>query len=34
VFDHLGLREHCHPNYSGPFVLDPDGNNMEAVCHR
>jgi catechol 2,3-dioxygenase-like lactoylglutathione lyase family enzyme len=28
-----GLREHYHPNYSGAFVLDPDGNNVEAVCH-
>ena len=23
-----------HPNYYGAFVLDPDGNNVEAVCHR
>ncbi len=29
-----GLREHYHPNYYGAFVLDPDGNNIEAVCHR
>ena len=21
-------------NYYGAFVLDPDGNNVEAVCHR
>jgi catechol 2,3-dioxygenase-like lactoylglutathione lyase family enzyme len=28
-----GLREHYHPNYYGAFVLDPDGNNVEAVCH-
>lgn len=28
-----GLREHYHPNYYGAFVLDPDGNNIEAVCH-
>jgi hypothetical protein len=21
-------------NYYGAFVLDPDGNNIEAVCHR
>jgi catechol 2,3-dioxygenase-like lactoylglutathione lyase family enzyme len=28
-----GLRPHYHPNYYGPFVLDPDGNNVEAVCH-
>jgi len=29
-----GLRPHYHPNYFGAFVLDPDGNNIEAVCHR
>jgi catechol 2,3-dioxygenase-like lactoylglutathione lyase family enzyme len=23
-----------HPAYYGAFVLDPDGNNIEAVCHR
>jgi hypothetical protein len=23
-----------HPQYYGAFVLDPDGNNAEAVCHR
>jgi catechol 2,3-dioxygenase-like lactoylglutathione lyase family enzyme len=23
-----------HPNYFGVFVRDPDGNNVEAVCHR
>jgi catechol 2,3-dioxygenase-like lactoylglutathione lyase family enzyme len=23
-----------HPGYYGAFVLDPDGNNVEAVCHR
>ena len=28
-----GVREHYHPNYYGAFVLDPDGNNIEAVCH-
>ena len=28
-----GLRPHYHPNYFGAFVLDPDGNNIEAVCH-
>ena len=22
-----------HPGYYGAFVLDPDGNNIEAVCH-
>jgi catechol 2,3-dioxygenase-like lactoylglutathione lyase family enzyme len=29
-----GLREIYHPSYYGAFVLDPDGNNVEAVCHR
>lgn len=28
-----GLRAHYHPNYYGAFVLDPDGNNIEVVCH-
>lgn len=28
-----GLREHYHPTYYGAFVIDPDGNNIEAVCH-
>jgi len=28
-----GLRPHYHANYYGAFVLDPDGNNVEAVCH-
>ncbi len=28
-----GIRAHYHPNYFGAFVLDPDGNNVEAVCH-
>jgi catechol 2,3-dioxygenase-like lactoylglutathione lyase family enzyme len=23
-----------HPNYYGAFVVDPDGYNIEAVCHR
>ena len=27
------VRAHYHPNYYGAFVLDPDGNNIEAVCH-
>ncbi len=27
-----GPRDY-HPNYYGAFVLDPDGNNIEAVCH-
>lgn len=29
-----GLRLHYHPTYYGAFVLDPDGHNIEAVCHR
>jgi catechol 2,3-dioxygenase-like lactoylglutathione lyase family enzyme len=28
-----GVRAHYHPNYYGAFVLDPDGHNIEAVCH-
>ena len=28
-----GMRAHYHPSYYGAFVLDPDGNNVEAVCH-
>ena len=29
-----GLRPHYHPDYYGAFVLDPDGHNIEAVCHQ
>jgi catechol 2,3-dioxygenase-like lactoylglutathione lyase family enzyme len=29
-----GLRPHYHESYYAAFVLDPDGNNVEAVCHR
>ena len=29
-----GLRPAYHPHYYGAFVLDPDGNNIEAVYHR
>jgi len=29
-----GLRPQYHPSYYGAFVYDPDGNNIEAVCHR
>jgi catechol 2,3-dioxygenase-like lactoylglutathione lyase family enzyme len=29
-----GVREIYHPHYYGAFVLDPDGNNVEAVCHK
>lgn len=28
-----GIRAHYHPNYYAAFVLDPDGHNVEAVCH-
>ena len=28
-----GVREIYHPNYYGAFVIDPDGHNIEAVCH-
>jgi catechol 2,3-dioxygenase-like lactoylglutathione lyase family enzyme len=28
-----GLRPHYHANYYGAFVLDPDGHDIEAVCH-
>ena len=28
-----GLRPIYHPNYYGAFVRDPDGHNIEAVCH-
>jgi catechol 2,3-dioxygenase-like lactoylglutathione lyase family enzyme len=29
-----GLRAHYHPNYYGAYVRDPDGNKIQAVCHR
>lgn len=29
-----GPRPIYHPHYYGAFVLDLDGNNVEAVCHR
>src|SRR5215207_3890331 len=29
-----GIREHYHPGYYAAFVLDLDGNNVEAVSHR
>lgn len=29
-----GVRPHYHPNYYAAFVLDPDGCNVEAVCHK
>lgn len=28
-----GLREHYGPTYYAAFVYDPDGHNIEAVCH-
>jgi catechol 2,3-dioxygenase-like lactoylglutathione lyase family enzyme len=28
-----GERPEYHPGYYGAFVLDPDGHNIEAVCH-
>jgi len=29
-----GIRPHYHADYYAAFVRDPDGNNIEAVCHR
>lgn len=29
-----GLRPMYHEHYYGAFVFDPDGNNVEAVCHK
>lgn len=28
-----GTRPHYHEHYYGAFVIDPDGHNIEAVCH-
>ena len=28
-----GLRPHYHPHYYAAFILDPDGHNVEFVCH-
>jgi hypothetical protein len=28
-----GLRKDYHANYYAAYVTDPDGNNLEAVCH-
>jgi hypothetical protein len=28
------VRELYHPDYYGAYILDPDGNNVEAVSHR
>ena len=36
VLDHLHeprVWPEYHPTYYGGFVRDPDGNNVEAVCH-
>jgi catechol 2,3-dioxygenase-like lactoylglutathione lyase family enzyme len=29
-----GIRKEYHPTYYGAFVIDLDGNNIEAVCHK
>ena len=29
-----GIREMYHPTYYGAYVLDPDANNVEVVCHK
>ncbi|MFT5132352.1 MAG: catechol 2,3-dioxygenase-like lactoylglutathione lyase family enzyme [Gammaproteobacteria bacterium] len=29
-----GLRPHYHENYYAAFVRDPDGHNIECVCHK
>ena len=29
-----GVRAHYDANYDAAYVLDPDGNNIEGVCHR
>jgi catechol 2,3-dioxygenase-like lactoylglutathione lyase family enzyme len=29
-----GLRKQYHPDYYAGFVLDPDGYNIEVVCHK
>jgi predicted lactoylglutathione lyase len=28
-----GIRAHYHPNFYGAFAYDPNGNNIEVVCH-
>jgi catechol 2,3-dioxygenase-like lactoylglutathione lyase family enzyme len=28
-----GLRPDYHPHYYAAFILDPEGNNIEVVCH-
>ncbi|MCW5695300.1 MAG: VOC family protein [Bauldia sp.] len=29
-----GIRKLYHPDYYGAFVIDPEGHNLEAVCHK
>lgn len=29
-----GVRQIYHPDYYGAFIIDPDGHNIEAVCHK
>ncbi len=29
-----GIREVYHSDYYAAFVFDPDGHNIEAVCHK
>jgi hypothetical protein len=29
-----GIRNNYHPNYYAAFIVDPAGNNIEAVCHK
>ena len=29
-----GLRRHYHDHYYGAYVRDPDGNKLQAVCHK
>ena len=29
-----GVRSHYHEHYYAAFFIDPDGHNIEAVCHR
>jgi catechol 2,3-dioxygenase-like lactoylglutathione lyase family enzyme len=29
-----GIRANYHVNYYAAFVFDPDGHNVEAVCHK
>jgi catechol 2,3-dioxygenase-like lactoylglutathione lyase family enzyme len=29
-----GLRPHYHANYYAAFIIDPEGHNLEAVCHK